>query len=151
MRGGGGLAGVGWWELLWRCGEVPPCIPPLHTHTTQRPPRSTQPSSGALGISTSIGAPRPSLHARIPLPHFTSQDFIFNLLTARFDENKGVWAYTLKDMFSLYLRGWFFIDVVRAVNSRTLTRVHTHTHTPHHTCPIPRALRVPSRCVLHLL
>ena len=40
------------------------------------------------------------------------QDFMLNLLTARFDENRGVWAYTLSDMFKLYLKGWFFIDVV---------------------------------------
>jgi hypothetical protein len=38
---------------------------------------------------------------------------MLNLLTARFDENRGVWAYTLSDMFKLYLKGWFFIDVVR--------------------------------------
>ncbi len=38
---------------------------------------------------------------------------MLNLLTARFDENRGVWAYTLSDMFKLYVKGWFFIDVVR--------------------------------------
>ncbi len=37
---------------------------------------------------------------------------MFNILIARFDEDKGVWAYRLKDMFRLYLRGWFLVDVV---------------------------------------
>ncbi len=42
------------------------------------------------------------------------QDFAFNLLTARFDERTGLWAYTLGAMLRLYLRGWFLVDLVSA-------------------------------------
>jgi hypothetical protein len=42
------------------------------------------------------------------------QDFVFNLLTARFDERTGLWAYTIGAMLRLYLRGWFLVDLVSA-------------------------------------
>ena len=41
------------------------------------------------------------------------QDFVLNLITARFDESTGLWRYSLSGMFKIYLRGWFFVDVVR--------------------------------------
>ena len=42
------------------------------------------------------------------------QDLVLNLLTARFDEENGLWAYKFKSMMRLYLRGWFAVDFVRA-------------------------------------
>ena len=35
-------------------------------------------------------------------------------LTARFDENRGVWLYTVSDLTRTYTRKWFWIDLVRA-------------------------------------
>ena len=43
------------------------------------------------------------------------QDFVLNILTAKFDEETGVWAYKLGHMFRLYLRGWFVVDLVSVV------------------------------------
>ena len=53
-----------------------------------------------------------------------AQDFVFNLLTAKFDEQHGVWAYKLPDMLRVYLRGWFAVDLVRgdAASAATVTK-----------------------------
>ncbi len=48
-------------------------------------------------------------------PSLRLQDFIFNLITARFDETTGLWMYSLSGMFKIYLRGWFFVDAVRCL------------------------------------
>ncbi len=41
------------------------------------------------------------------------QDMALIFVTARFDESKGVWIYTLPQLAKAYSRKWFWIDLVR--------------------------------------
>ena len=60
-----------------------------------------------------------------------AQDFVFNLLTAKFDEQHGVWAYKLPDMLRVYLRGWFAVDLVSGTLVRQpLSRSFVSVHRP---------------------
>ena len=46
--------------------------------------------------------------------HPPLQDMTLIFLTARFDENRGVWLYTVSELTRTYTRKWFWIDLVRA-------------------------------------
>jgi hypothetical protein len=84
------------------------------------------------------------------LPHPPPlKDFVFNCLTAKYDEERGLWAYKLRDMLKKYFRGWFLVDLVRAVgvclgadsDSRPLSFPVQVFSTARHRCRNPSELR----------
>jgi Ion transport protein len=45
----------------------------------------------------------------------TFQELLLNFMTAKFDENTGIWTYTLANIASNYVTGWFCVDLVSCI------------------------------------
>jgi hypothetical protein len=87
--------------------------------------------------------------APFPLPPAPVQDFIFNMFTARFNEQQGRWAYKPKDMFMMYFRGWFFVDLVSAPGRTAFAEGLLPPPTPSTPTPPPPCWRMFAPLVTH--